>query len=309
MKLEPQLPGALDGHVIKGRFIAEWLRGRVAVEVERLKGAGHGVCLAVVRVGDDAASELYVNGKVKACEKAGITSRHVHLPAATAEDEVIAAVRALNGDPEVDAVLVQLPLPAHINSRRVMEVLSPGKDADGFHPDNLGRLFQRYGLLEPCTPLGVMVMLRAIGAQVAGSHAVVLGRSVIVGRPVADMLLRANATVTICHRHTHNTPEHCRRADIIVAATGVGEMVRGDWVKEGAVVIDVGQFKHADGRLTGDVAFDEVALRASAITPVPGGVGPMTIAMLLWNTVLAATARRVGTDAAFELHHSLISFS
>lgn len=306
--LQPQLDGALHGKVIDGRRIASWLRGRVQEKVESLTREGESLTLAVLRVGDDGASALYVNGKVKACAEVGIGSRHIHLPADSTEEDVLAHVHALNADDGVDAILVQLPLPPHIASRTIMDALDPNKDADGFHPVNLGRLFQRYGALEPCTPLGIMVTLRAIGAQVEGANALVVGRSVIVGRPVADMLLRANATVTVAHRYTQDLESAVRRADIVVAATGVYGLIKGEWIKEGAVVIDVGQTRRPDGKLAGDVMYDDALLRAGAITPVPGGVGPMTIAMLLWNTVVAGLRVRRGEEEALAFHRTLVQF-
>lgn len=306
--LDPKLPGALNGKDIDGRFIAQWLRDRVRTKVEELRTQGIELTLAVLRVGDDPASELYVNGKVRACEQVGIRSRHVHLPASTSEADVLEQVRALNADSAVDAILVQLPLPEQVAPRTVMDALDPRKDADGFHPANLGRLFQHFGLLEPCTPLGIMVALRAIGTPLAGAKALVIGRSVIVGRPVADMLVRANATVTIAHRYTRDLEAQVREADIIVSATGMHHLVKGDWVKKGAIVIDVGQTRGPDGKLAGDVEYAVAQENAAAITPVPGGVGPMTIAMLLWNTVVAALRQRVGEEVALEFHQQLINF-
>ncbi len=306
--LDVQLAGALDGHNIDGKFIAGWVRGRVKQKADALKAEGVSLTLAVLRVGDDPASERYVNGKIKACEEVGIGSRHLHMPADVTQEEVLAQVRALNEDAGVDAILVQLPLPPQINEIDVMDALDPMKDADGFHPKNLGRLFQRFGLVEPCTPIGIMVTLRAIGAKLEGARALVIGRSVIVGRPVADMLVRANATVTIAHRHTQNLEEEVRRADIVISATGVYHLVKGDWIKPGAVVIDVGQNRSPSGELAGDVEYDKAIQYASAITPVPGGVGPMTIAMLLWNTVIAALQRRHGHDAALAFRWELTKF-
>lgn len=306
--LDVQLPGALDGKNIDGRFIATWLRGRVKDKVDALRTEGMALTLAVLRVGDDPASELYVNGKIKACRQVGIESRHIHLPSDASEDEVLTHVRKLNADPDVGAILVQLPLPEHISELRVMDALDPRKDADGFHPTNLGRLFQRFGLLEPCTPLGIMIALRALGAPIEGANVLVIGRSVIVGRPVADMLVRANATVTIAHRHTKDLAAEVRRADIVVSATGVHHLVKGAWIKEGAIVIDVGQTRGPDGKLAGDVEYDRAIERAAAITPVPGGVGPMTIAMLLCNTVIAALQSQCGPKEALAFREALIDF-
>lgn len=306
--IDVQLPGALDGKNIDGRFIAQWLRGRVKQKVDALREEGITLTLAVLRVGDDPASELYVNGKIKACAAVGIESRHIHLPASATESEVLEHVRALNADPQVGAILVQLPLPEHISELRVMDALDPRKDADGFHPSNLGRLFQRFGLVEPCTPLGIMVALHALGTKIEGSRALVIGRSVIVGRPVADMLVRANATVTIAHRHTKNLAEEVKRADIVVSAAGVYHLVKGDWIKEGAIVIDVGQTRSPEGKLAGDVEYDRAIERAAAITPVPGGVGPMTIAMLLYNTVIASLQAQRGEEEALAFRQQMIAF-
>lgn len=306
--LDPKLPGALNGKDIDGRFIAQWLRHRVRNKVDALKAEGVSLTLAVLRVGDDPASELYVNGKIKACSEVGIGSRHVHLPASSSEEAVLAKVRELNADDSVDAILVQLPLPPQVSARTVMDALDPNKDADGFHPTNLGRLFQYFGLLEPCTPLGVMVALRAIGTKVEGAKALVIGRSVIVGRPVADMLVRANATVTIAHRYTPDLEAEVRQADIVVSATGMHHLVKGAWIKPGAVVIDVGQTRGPDGKLAGDVEYAAAKERAAAITPVPGGVGPMTIAMLLWNTVVASLRMRRGEEEALAFHRDLVRF-
>lgn len=308
LMLDVQLAGSLQGHNIDGRFIASWIRARVKQKVDALHDEGVALTLAVLRVGNDPASERYVNGKIKACGEVGIASRHLHMPADASEEAVLAQVRALNEDPDIDAILVQLPLPPQVNEIRVMDTLDPMKDADGFHPKNLGRLFQRFGLVEPCTPIGIMVTLRAIGAKLEGARALVIGRSVIVGRPVADMLVRANATVTIAHRHTQHLEEEVRRADIVISATGVYHLVKGDWIKPGAVVIDVGQNRSPEGTLAGDVEYDVACKNAAAITPVPGGVGPMTIAMLLWNTVIAALQRRHGHEAALAFRWELTDF-
>lgn len=301
----PRHSDFLKGSIIDGRAIAGRVRARVKDEVDRLAEQGHRLTLAVVRVGDDPASEVYVRHKIKACAEVGIQSRHCHLSADTREDELLASIAALNGDDDVDGILVQLPLPSHIQASRVIAAVSPSKDADGFHPDNLGRLFSRFALLEPCTPVGVMMLLHAIGCAPKTKQAVVVGRSIIVGRPLSDLLLRANATVTTCHRHTTNLEEHVRRADILVSAVGIRNLIRGHWIKEGAVVIDVGMNRDDEGKLCGDVEFSVARERAGAITPVPGGVGPMTVAMLLWNTLLAAVQRRCGRDMAFEMRRSL----
>jgi methylenetetrahydrofolate dehydrogenase (NADP+)/methenyltetrahydrofolate cyclohydrolase len=290
----------MTARLIDGKAVAEALRGRVAEAVAGLK-ARHGVtpCLVVVLVGEDPASQVYVRSKVKQTTESGMRSVEKRLPASTTEDELLQLVRALNQDPEVDGILVQLPLPAHVDATRVLETIDPAKDVDGFHPINAGRLATGSGSLVPCTPLGSLKLLQGELKSMAGLEAVVLGRSNIVGKPMLQLLLGENCTVTVAHSRTKDLPAVCRRADILVAAVGRPEMVKGDWVKPGAVVIDVG-INRVDApdlgpgktRLVGDVAFAEAAEVAAAITPVPGGVGPMTIACLLANTVTAACARR-----------------
>ncbi len=284
--------GAVVDGVIRGDAIAARVRDEVRTQVARLREEGVELRLAVVRVGEDPASVVYVRHKVRDCAQVGIHSEQVLLPDDTTEAALLGEIDRLNHDASIDGILVQLPLPAHINADRVIEAVDPHKDVDGFHPLNLGLLLGRTALLQACTPAGVMMLLAASGVRPRGKHAVVVGRSVIVGRPVAQLLLRAHATVTICHRHTPDLAEHVARADILVVATGVPHLVRGAWIKPGAVVIDVGITRGDDGRLVGDVEFDAARERASLITPVPGGVGPMTRAMLLWNTVLAASFRR-----------------
>lgn len=305
---QPKVEGALNGKIIDGKVVSAWLRGRVRDRVKLLNEKGISLTLAVLRVGDDPASALYVNGKIKACADVGINSSHTHLPASSTEEEVLAAVRQLNEDPEVDAILVQLPLPKHMNAIRIMEAMNPLKDGDGFHPENLGRLVYGVGHLEPCTPLGCMVLLGAIGAKIEGANALVVGRSVIVGQPVSDLLLRANATVTTAHSRTKDLAKLVGEADIVVAATGARHLIKGEWVKPGSVIIDVGQVRGDDGKLAGDVEYDAAFERAGAITPVPGGVGPMTIACLLWNTCVAAIRNREGHEAAMAFHRSLMTF-
>jgi methylenetetrahydrofolate dehydrogenase (NADP+) / methenyltetrahydrofolate cyclohydrolase len=290
----------MTARLIDGKAVAEALRGRVAEAVAGLK-ARHGVtpCLVVVLVGEDPASQVYVRSKGKQTTESGMRSVEKRLPASTTEDELLQLVRALNQDPEVDGILVQLPLPAHVDATRVLETIDPAKDVDGFHPINAGRLATGSGGLVPCTPLGSLKLLQGELKSMAGLEAVVLGRSNIVGKPMLQLLLGENCTVTVAHSRTKDLPAVCRRADILVAAVGRPEMVKGDWVKPGAVVIDVG-INRVDApdlgpgktRLVGDVAFAEAAEVAAAITPVPGGVGPMTIACLLANTVTAACARR-----------------
>jgi methylenetetrahydrofolate dehydrogenase (NADP+) / methenyltetrahydrofolate cyclohydrolase len=274
---------------IDGKAIGERVRAEVAAGAAALKEkTGVVPGLAAVRVGEDPASEVYVRNKRRACEKAGLTSWEHHLPADVAEDELIALVDRLNADDAVHGILVQLPLPGHLDTARILERVHPDKDVDGFHPVNVGRLSTGRPGPRPCTPAGIMRILEEVGVDPKGKEAVVVGRSDIVGKPVAMLLLHAHATVTICHSRTADLPGVCRRADILVAAVGRPEMIRGDFVKPGAVVIDVGINRREDGTLVGDVAYDEAAAQASAITPVPGGVGPMTIAMLLANTLESA---------------------
>ncbi len=248
--------------------------------------------LAVVLVGENAASAVYVRNKDRAASVAGIAARTVRLPETATEAEVLATVAELNADDEVDGILVQLPLPPQIRAAAVIEAIDPRKDVDGFHPQNVGRLHDGQPVLAPCTPLGVMRLLEAAGIALRGVRAVVLGRSAIVGKPLAALLTAADATVTLAHSRTHDLAAECRRAEVLVAAVGRPEMVRGDWIAPGAAVIDVGINRLPDGRLVGDVAFDEALAVAGWITPVPGGVGPMTIACLLENTLLAAQRRR-----------------
>ncbi len=275
--------------LIDGKAVAAGLRRGIAARVATLPFRPG---LRVVRVGEDPASGVYVRNKDRAAQEVGFDSATVHLPEATTEAELLALIARLNADAAVDGILVQLPLPRHIRTEAVIAAVAPEKDVDGFHPLNAGRLAAGQPGLVPCTPKGVMHLLRAAGCSLPGARAVVLGRSAIVGRPMAQLLLAADCTVTIAHSRTRDLAAECRRAEILVAAVGRAEMVQGDWVAEGAAVIDVGINRLADGRLVGDVAFAAAATRAAAITPVPGGVGPMTIACLLENTLEAALARR-----------------
>lgn len=275
--------------LIDGKAVAARLRADLA---SRIAGLGWAPGLVVVRVGEDPASGVYVRSKDRAAREAGFASRTRHLPEATTEAELLAEIAALNADPLVDGILVQLPLPAHIRAEAAIEAVDPAKDVDGFHPFNAGRLASGMPGLVPCTPRGAMHLLAETGVALRGARAIVIGRSQIVGRPMAQLLLGADCTVTIAHSRTTDLPGECRRADLVVAAVGRPGMVRGDWIKPGAVVIDVGINRLADGRLVGDVAFEEALPHAKAITPVPGGVGPMTIACLLENTLEAALARR-----------------
>ncbi len=282
---------APTARLIDGKAIAARVRADVAARVATL---GYRPGLTVVLVGEDPASQVYVRNKDKAAQTAGFNARTLRLPADTPEAALLAQIEALNADNDVDGILVQLPLPQHIDTQKVLQTVSPAKDVDGFHPVNAGLLASGQAKLVPCTPLGVMKLLAAMDIPTSGARAVVLGRSAIVGRPMAALLTAADATVTIAHSRTRDLQAECRRADILVAAVGRAEMVRGDWIANGATVIDVGINRLPDGRLVGDVAFAEALPVAGAITPVPGGVGPMTIACLLDNTLTAALARRGG---------------
>jgi methylenetetrahydrofolate dehydrogenase (NADP+)/methenyltetrahydrofolate cyclohydrolase len=287
-----------EARLIDGKAVAQRLRADVAAAAASLKAA-HGVVpgLAAVLVGDDPASHVYVKSKTKATDDAGLRGFTHRLPDTTAEAELLRLVARLNADDAVDGILVQLPLPKQIDAQRVIEAIHPTKDVDGFHPENIGRLWSGGRALVPCTPYGCLLLARAsLGSKLAGAEAVVLGRSNIVGKPMAALLLGEHCTVTVAHSRTRELPAIARRADLLVAAVGRPEMVRGDWIKPGATVIDVGINRIAtdDGksRLVGDVAFAEARQIAGAITPVPGGVGPMTIACLLRNTLVAACRRR-----------------
>jgi methylenetetrahydrofolate dehydrogenase (NADP+)/methenyltetrahydrofolate cyclohydrolase len=294
----------MSARIIDGKTIAAELRGKVAAEVKRLS-TQHGLTpgLAVVLVGNNPASESYVGSKAKVTLETGMRSFDHRLPETISQADLLALVAKLNADPAVHGILVQLPLPKQIDTQRVLEAIDPGKDVDGFHPVNAGRLAAGLPALVPCTPLGCIMLAKTVHASLAGMEAVVIGRSNIVGKPVTQLLLAENATVTVTHSKTRDLPAVCRRADLLVAAIGRPEMVRGDWIKPGATVIDVGinRVPGANGksRLVGDVAFTEAAQVAGAITPVPGGVGPMTIACLMVNTVRAACARAVLEPPAF----------
>lgn len=279
----------MSARLIDGKAIATELREAVAARAARLPFRPG---LAVILVGEDPASAVYVRNKNRAADAAGLAAETIRLPALTEEAALLSLIARLNADDTVDGILVQLPLPAQINPSAVVEAVDPAKDVDGFHPVNVGRLANGQPTLAPCTPLGVMRLLAAAAIPIAGARALVLGRSAIVGRPMAALLLAANATVTMAHSRTRELQAECRRAEILVAATGRPDMVRGDWISPGATVIDVGINRMPDGSLCGDVAFAEASRVAGAITPVPGGVGPMTIACLLDNTVTAAERRR-----------------
>ena len=272
--------------IIDGRKLSKALnQGRVKAGAAKLNRAPG---LAAVLVGADPASMVYVKRKGLVADRVGFHHRQVDLPVETTQAELLRVVEELNVDPKIDGILVQLPLPAHLDSQEVLDTISPTKDVDGFHAVNAGLLAQGRARFVPCTPLGVMRMLEATGINLSGMDAVVVGRSDIVGKPMAMLLLAANCTVTICHSRTKNLAETVSRADLVVAAVGRAEVVKGDWIKDGAVVIDVGINRVADGSLVGDVEYESAARKASFITPVPGGVGPMTIAMLMENTLLSA---------------------
>jgi methylenetetrahydrofolate dehydrogenase (NADP+)/methenyltetrahydrofolate cyclohydrolase len=295
----------MSARILDGVALAKAIRAEVAAEVAALGGNGRKPGLAAVLVGEDPASAVYVRSKGKACEEAGMHSETIRLPATASEDELLAVVDRLNGDPNIHGILVQLPLPKQINSEKVLRRIDPGKDVDGFHPMNVGKLVTGdRTAFRPATPYGVQQMLIRSGIETKGAHAVIVGRSNIVGRPMANLLIQqgpgGDATVTVCHSRTRDLPAVAREADILIAAIGKAEFVTADMVRPGAVVIDVGINRVDDPsaakgyRLTGDVAYAEVAEKASAITPVPGGVGPMTIAMLLKNTLQAYSQRDSG---------------
>jgi methylenetetrahydrofolate dehydrogenase (NADP+)/methenyltetrahydrofolate cyclohydrolase len=279
----------VSARIIDGKALAASLRASLAEHVAALPFRPG---LAVVLVGDNPASAIYVRAKDRAASATGIATRTIRLPDDTSEAALLTVIARLNADPAVDGILVQLPLPAHISTPAAIEAVDPDKDVDGFHPLNAGRLASGRPGLVPCTPLGVMKLLAEGGIPLDGARALVLGRSSIVGRPLVALLLSANATVTVAHSRTRNLPAECRRAEVLVAAIGRPEQVPGEWIAPGAVVIDVGINRLPDGRLVGDVGFAEAVAVAGAITPVPGGVGPMTIACLLENTVTAALRRR-----------------
>lgn len=274
--------------VIDGKGLAAKMRAEAAKDVATLKRAGVNPGLAVVLVGDDQASATYVRSKLRDCEECGIASFDYKLPADASQDEILQLVRNLNDDSMITGILVQMPLPSHLDAEEIIEAISPLKDVDGFHPTSLGRLVRGLSGLRPCTPAGIMAMLDEYNIELAGKNAVIVGRSSIVGKPMAHMLLERDATISVAHSRTRNLDEICRSADILVVACGIAKLVKGDWVRPGATVIDVGMDRDEDGRLCGDVDYDEVFNVAGAITPVPGGVGPMTRAMLMSNVVTAA---------------------
>ena len=280
--------------IIDGKAISKEVRAEIAADVVSFKEK-HGIApgLAVIIVGNDPASQVYVRNKKKACEEVGFYSESYELPAETTQEELLLLIERLNNDEKINGILVQLPLPKHLNETEILLKIRPEKDVDAFHPYNVGKIMIGNHDFLPCTPAGVMVLLERSGVEISGKKCVVIGRSNIVGKPMAMLLLHANGTVTICHSRTQNLKEICRDADILVASIGKPEFVTGDMVKDGAVVVDVGINRLESGRLVGDVAFSEVEPKASYITPVPGGVGPMTITMLLKNTLTAAQIARL----------------
>lgn len=270
--------------ILDGKALAKSYREKIKLQIQEKKFSPG---LAVILVGDDPASHTYVTHKHKACAEVGIYS-HLHiLPTNTSQQDLLNLIHALNQDVAVHGILLQLPLPAHINSKEMLLAIHPDKDVDGFHPYNLGCLAQNHPTLRPCTSYGVMELLKAYDIPVHGKEVVMIGSSNIVGRPMALEMLNAGATITVCHSATQNLPEHARRADILISATGQSYLVKGDWIKPGAVVIDIGITRLPNGKLTGDVDFDRASQQAAWITPVPGGVGPMTVTMLLQNTLTA----------------------
>jgi methylenetetrahydrofolate dehydrogenase (NADP+)/methenyltetrahydrofolate cyclohydrolase len=286
----------MSARIIDGKAIAKDLRAAVAAETRRLSAA-HGLLpgLAVVLIGENAASKTYVRSKSRAVTEVGMRPFDHHLPAGTSEKELLLLIEKLNADPAVSGILVQLPLPPQINPARVLSSIDPDKDVDGFHPLNAGRLMTGLPALVPCTPVACLKLIQTVYPSLVGVDALMIGRSNIVGNPLSQVLLNQNATVTVAHTFTRNLPDYCRQADLVCVAIGVAEFIRGDWIKPGATVIDVGINRIADGsgksRIVGDVNFDEAVKVAGAITPVPGGVGPMTIVCLLVNTLRAACAQ------------------
>jgi len=274
--------------IINGKQIAKQLRAGIAKQVAKLDRKPG---LAVVLVGDDPASAVYVRNKDNACKEVGFYSEKINKPTSITQAELLAEVERLNNDDKIDGILVQLPLPGHLDANQVIEAINPNKDVDGFHSENIGKLMQNKAYLRPCTPKGVMTMLATTGIDLVGKDCVVVGASNIVGRPMSMELLNARATVTICNSRTQDLSSKVKQADIVVAAVGIPKLIQGDWIKEGAIIIDVGINRLDDGSLSGDVDFDLVQQKAAWITPVPGGVGPMTIATLLENTLTAYTAR------------------
>jgi methylenetetrahydrofolate dehydrogenase (NADP+)/methenyltetrahydrofolate cyclohydrolase len=284
----------MTAQIINGKKIAKSLRTKIKIKVdERLSNNKRAPGLAVILIGNNPASQVYVNNKRKACEAAGVYSISYDLPANTTQHELLSIIEELNSNTEIDGILVQLPLPDHIDTQLVIEQIHPDKDVDGFHPENIGKLTLRIPSLRPCTPYGVIHLLNTTGEIYKGRHAVIIGASNIVGRPMTMELLLAGATVTVCHRFTADTGALVKQADIVIAAAGKPGLVKGEWIKEGATVIDVGINRLDNGKLVGDVEFEAAVEKASWITPVPGGVGPMTVAMLLQNTLNACNKHQL----------------
>jgi methylenetetrahydrofolate dehydrogenase (NADP+)/methenyltetrahydrofolate cyclohydrolase len=279
----------MTAQLIDGKALAAQLKNELHEKIlEKMQEGKRRPGLAVILVGNDPASSIYVNNKREACEQVGIQSFYHDLPESTSEHDLLELIHALNQDDKIDGILLQLPLPDHIHANKMLDHIDPHKDVDGFHPYNLGRLAQRRPKLRPCTPSGIMMLLDHIHQQYKGKHAVIVGASNIVGRPMALELLIAGATITVCHRFTHDLPYFVKQADILVSAVGKPHFIKGEWIKSGATVVDVGITRRADGTLAGDVEFDIAREKAAWITPVPGGVGPMTVAVLLRNTLIAA---------------------
>ncbi|WP_368174091.1 bifunctional methylenetetrahydrofolate dehydrogenase/methenyltetrahydrofolate cyclohydrolase FolD [Aeromonas sp. s13] len=280
----------MSAKIIDGKQVAQTIRSQVAAQVQQRLAAGkRAPGLAVILVGADPASQVYVGSKRRACEEVGFLSRSYDLSATASQEELLALIDRLNADSHVDGILVQLPLPDHFDTTQVLERIQPDKDVDGFHPYNVGRLAQRIPALRPCTPKGIMTLIETTGVKTHGLHAVVVGASNIVGRPMTLELLLAGCTTTTCHRFTRDLEEQVRRADLLVVAVGKPNFIPGEWIKPGALVIDVGINRLADGSLVGDVEFETARSHASFITPVPGGVGPMTVASLMENTLIACS--------------------
>jgi len=278
----------MTAQILDGKKLAKQIEQTISEEIQqRLEQGLSAPGLAVVLLGDNPASQLYVNKKIQTCKNVGMHSFQHFLPITSSESELVALIHTLNRDPKVNGILVQLPLPPHINAEAIIEQIDPNKDVDGFHPYNIGKLALRNPVLRPCTPAGIILLLMQTGIDITGKNAVIIGASNIVGRPMALELLLCGCTVTITHRFTKNLNEFVKNADIVIAAVGKPELIKGDWIKPGAIVIDVGITRLDDGRIVGDIEFDKAKKHASWITPVPGGVGPMTVTTLLKNTLLA----------------------
>jgi methylenetetrahydrofolate dehydrogenase (NADP+)/methenyltetrahydrofolate cyclohydrolase len=292
LKIRIKRYGIMTYKLLDGKDLSKRMKQAMKLEVQSLAEAGIVPGLAVVIVGNDPASRIYVNNKKKDCEEVGIRSFEYALPEETSEDQLLGLIDALNQDPAIDGILVQLPIPKHLDEAKVIRRISHEKDVDAFHPYNTGELMIGRPVFAPCTPAGVMELIKDAGIDVTGKNCVVVGRSNIVGKPMSMLMLHANATVTVCHSKTKDLKSACRQADILIVAIGKADFITADYVKEGAVVIDVGMNRRDDGKLTGDVDFESVSKKASAITPVPGGVGPMTRAILLKNTIKACNMHK-----------------